>query len=358
MPVIKNPLSRRAVLASALLAAAPEFARAQSSGWSSFKERFVSPSGRVVDSGQGGLSHSEGQAWGLFLAARNQDLEGFQLILRWTRQHMARRGDALLPWRFEPIGQRGMITDHNNATDADLYHGWALVEAHRRWPGRGYDAEARAVARDILGSLTRRVGERLLLLPGAWGFETREAVQLNPSYVVLEAFPALNSVLPDPRWATLAADGEHLIGLCRFGPLGLPADWVRLDLATRQPGPAHFRPHRFGQDALRVPLHLLWARRDHHVALQGVRQLWAGDPTAAIPAWVDLRRQLAAPFPAGSGAQAIRALLLGSAAPPSRGGMPDAVAAGNYYDAALCLLAQEAHVDRSWGSQARQGRLV
>lgn len=309
-------------------------------------------SGRVVDSGQGGLSHSEGQAWGMFLAARRGDGETFNLIRNWTRQHLARNSDALLAWRFEPSLGGGMVTDANNATDADLYHGWALMEAHRHWPERRFDREARAVARDILAVLARRVAGHDLLLPGAWGFETREAVHINPSYLIPRAFAALDSALPDPRWSALAASASELLRLCRFGPLGLPADWVRLDKARGQAGPADYRPHRFGQDAVRVPLNLVWAGWGGHEALDGIRRLWSAlSPDLPPPAWVDLRRSQPAPFTGGPGAAAIGRLLLGGAARQDEtAGQPE-----QYYDAALSLLVAEARADTSRTAQISQG---
>lgn len=307
--------------------------------WEAFKDRYLTLSGRIVDSGQGGLSHSEGQAWGMFLAARCGDREAFDSIRDWTRRHLARRGDALLAWRFEPHLGGGMVTDANNATDADLYHGWALMEAHRHWPTRGLDREARAVARDILSILARRVAGHDLLLPGAWGFETRQAVHINPSYLVPKAFVALNAALPDPRWAALTASASELLRLCRFGPLGLPADWVRLDKASGRPGPADYRPHRFGADAVRVPLNLVWAGWNDHAVLDGIRRLWSAAPDLPPPGWLDLGRNQPAPFPADPGVVAVQRLLLGM---PE---LPEIALGEAYYSAALALLAHEARAD-------------
>ena len=37
--------------------------------WAAYKTRFFQPEGRIVDTGNGGVSHSEGQGYGLLLAA-------------------------------------------------------------------------------------------------------------------------------------------------------------------------------------------------------------------------------------------------------------------------------------------------
>lgn len=356
-----NPvLSRRRLgRALTLLAAAASARPAVSSSaglpqWEAFKGRFVTVSGQVIDNGQGGMSHSEGQAWGMFLAARQGDRECFNLIRTWTRRHLALRGDALLPWRFEMTPRGGMVTDTNNATDADLYHGWALIEAHRQWPGLGFDREARAVARDILAVLTRRVAGHLLLLPGARGFEMRDAVVINPSYLIFRAYAALHTVLPDPRWAELAAGADHFLRAGRFGPLGLPADWARIDTLTGEVSPAPVRPHRFGHDALRVPLNLLWSGQDSHVTLDGILRLWSAEPDLPPPAWMDLRHNQPAPFPGGAGVRSVQRLLLRTAGRDT----PD-LAAGNaqpegYYDAALSLLVAQAEADREMARPPRR----
>lgn len=45
--------------------------------WDTFKARFLDPSGRVVDPQNGGISHSEGQGYGMLLALRADDREAF-----------------------------------------------------------------------------------------------------------------------------------------------------------------------------------------------------------------------------------------------------------------------------------------
>ncbi len=352
-PRIARRVLGRAALGLAL--AAPSFpaAAAARGEWDAFRHRFLTWDGRVVDNGQGGISHSEGQAWGMFLAARHGDRESFDLIRRWTRRHLARQRDALLAWRFEPSPRGGAVTDSNNATDADLYHGWALREAHRQWPGQGFDREARAVARDILGILARRVAGHLLLLPGAWGFETRGALEINPSYLVFEAYAALHEALPDPRWAQLAAGAEHLLRACRFGPLGLPSDWARLDTTTGVVSPASPRPHRFGHDALRVPLNLLWSGRDSHVVLGGILRLWSVVPGLPPPAWVDLARNQPAPFAGGPGTRAVQRLLLGTAGRGANQPEPGTSPTEGYYDAALSLLVAQATAGREAAQRPR-----
>ena len=137
--------------------------------WQAFCTRFLEPDGRVVDGGNGGISHSEGQGWGLLCAERAHDRDAFDRMWGWTRRTLARRGDALSSWRWRPEGAGGLVDDPNNATDGDLMIAWALLRAAQRWPDGDYGGQGVAIARDILRLLVRQVGEETVLLPGARG---------------------------------------------------------------------------------------------------------------------------------------------------------------------------------------------
>ncbi|MBX9594134.1 MAG: glycosyl hydrolase family 5, partial [Roseomonas sp.] len=194
--------------------------------WQAFCTRFLEPDGRVVDGGNGGISHSEGQGWGLLCAERAHDRDAFDRMWGWTRRTLARRGDALSSWRWRPEGAGGLVDDPNNATDGDLMIAWALLRAAQRWPDGDYGGQGVAIARDILRLLVRQVGEETVLLPGAAGFEQRDHVVLNPSYYAFPAMRALAQAVPDPIWLRLAADGLSMLRRARFGRWGLPPDWV------------------------------------------------------------------------------------------------------------------------------------
>ncbi|WP_431303405.1 glycosyl hydrolase family 8 [Sediminicoccus sp. BL-A-41-H5] len=71
-------------------------------GWTNFKRRFPTQQGRVVDTGNLGISYSEGQAVGMFLAVRHPDVEVFGRMSEWTQQNLAVRSESLLAWRYQP----------------------------------------------------------------------------------------------------------------------------------------------------------------------------------------------------------------------------------------------------------------
>ena len=315
--------------------------------WQAFCTRFLEPDGRVVDGGNGGISHSEGQGWGLLCAERAHDRDAFDRMWGWTRRTLARRGDALSSWRWRPEGAGGLVDDPNNATDGDLMIAWALLRAAQRWPDGDYGGQGVAIARDILRLLVRQVGEETVLLPGASGFEQRDHVVLNPSYYAFPAMRALAQAVPDPIWLRLAADGLSMLRRARFGRWGLPPDWVALPRAGGRPAPAPGWPARFSYDAVRVPLYLAWAGLGREPAVASAVRFWLDPQHARLPAWADLSSDSVSPYAASPG---IRAIVLVATA--RQGGMatpfpilPTVDEARDYYSAVLTLLARLAWRD-------------
>src|SRR5690348_5637890 len=91
--------------------------KAQDDLWASYKSHFISADGRVVDTGNGRISHSEGQGYGMLLAESNGDQATFSQIWNWTVQHLNRSEDHLFSWRWRPLFKAGFVDDHNNASD-------------------------------------------------------------------------------------------------------------------------------------------------------------------------------------------------------------------------------------------------
>ena len=275
--------------------------------WAAFQARFLAPEGRVVDSGNGGVSHSEGQGWGLLFAVRADDRPGFERLLAWTRRVLRRPRDELHAWRFEPHAAMP-VADVNNATDGDLCIAWALLEAGERWGVADHAASGAAIARDILRLLVRRAGAYSVLLPGARGFDRTEATILNPSYYVFPAFAALARAVPDPAWVRVAADGLVLLRSSRFGRWGLPPDWVALSKADGKLSLPGRWPPRFSYDAVRVPLYLAWAGLASEPALGRAHGFWTDPAHGYVPAWVDLASDTVASYAASSGVMAVSRL--------------------------------------------------
>jgi endoglucanase len=316
----------------------PQPCVAQGEAWEAFVQRHVTADGRVVDDGAGGISHSEGQGIAMLLATHHGDRPTFDRLRAWTLKSLAVRGDGLLAWRWQP-GQG--LSDFNNATDGDLFVAWALARAARRWEQGSYRAESAALARAIRERLVRDTRWGRVLLPGATGFERVDHSIVNLSYWVFPAFADLNTVDPSELWGDLARAGLRLIDLARFGRWQLPPDWLRL---TDPLAPSKEHPPRFGYDAARIPLYLMWAGHDDNSRMAPYRAYWSHFEGARfLPAWTDLSNDSIDSHDAIAGIRAIAAAAQGTV--PA--GTSDRTAPIPYYSAALVLLVQMMRSERS-----------
>ena len=310
--------------------------------WESFKRRFIDPSGRVIDTGNGGCSHTEGQGWGMLFAVACDDPDTFESLYTWTARHLRRGYDALHSWRYQPNAPVP-VADRNNATDGDLSIATALWRASRRWNRPDYAKVASAMGRDMLVLLVTKAGSRTLLLPGIEGFTSRDSVTINPSYYAFPMLAEMAEAAPSPIWARLVEDGQAMIEEGRFGQWRLPADWLQISRITGAISPHPHWPARFSWDAIRVPLWLAWARHSDTRAIEAFVSYWQAG-RAAPPAWVDLNTNATAPYPAPAGMQAIGCLALGCGhseiGTPMPAGFPAIQAASDYYSSALILLSR------------------
>lgn len=234
--------------------------------WEAWRERFVAPDGRVVDTGNGGISHSEGQGYGLVLAVAADDPATFARILAFTRRELMLRDDGLAAWRWEPDA-RPHVTDLNNATDADLLIAWALREAAEAgFPGAegadGYHARAEALTASLEALVLDDPAGRAVLAPGRVGFGWREGAEdetarvVNLSYWVFPALDALGEHAP--RLAEAARIGRGLIA--EAAGRDALTDWSRIDAEGRlHPHGLNGARPRYAYDALRLPLYLAWS---------------------------------------------------------------------------------------------------
>ncbi len=317
--------------------------------WQAYVRRFVTSEGRVVDTGQGGISTSEGQGYGMLLAVAANDRMHFEQIWHWARRHLGMRADGLLAWAWHPalanMEEQSTVPDTNNATDGDLLVAWALSRAGKRWHHVRYTTQARHIAMRIRTSLVKKTGIGPVLLPGEQGFIHQQTVTINPSYWVLPALRAMYVLDPDPVWAQLRNTGRRLLEQARYGPAGLPADW--LDINHSRVRLSAYKPARFGFDAIRVPLYWIWdGAAANTPALLGVTA-FVDRPHAS--AWIDLVSGKEAGYAPTSGEQAVAALVRSCLARAPRS-LPPRLdhlrKSDDYYSASLILLAHlawEAH---------------
>lgn len=165
-----------------LAGAIPQLHPLQAS-WQAWKTLCLTPEGRVIDGFQNADSHSEGQSYGVALAAAFDDVAAFDSMRIWTEENLAIRGDALLAWRWRH-DQRPHVPDYNNASDGDLFYAWALAAMGVRHNRPELGARARMIAQDLvrLCSAPHPNGSgSQLFLPAHQGFATDTGFTINPS---------------------------------------------------------------------------------------------------------------------------------------------------------------------------------
>lgn len=326
-------------------AAAPPRLLAEQGEWRDFLARFMAPDGRIVDTGNEDISHSEGQGWALYCAVRFEDRASFEHLWHWTRRHLARREDALLAWRWRP-GRVQTAEDLNNAVDGDLFAAAALVLAGEVWAEPGLTERGRAIARDLLRHCLRRAGPWLVLLPGVQGFEAPDRLVINPSYYAFPALLALAEAVPDPLWLRLVRDGLAMLREARFGAWGLPPDWLAVARADGSLSLPTSRRPRFSYDAVRIPLYLAWAGMGEEPALEKAVAFWGNPTHRQMPAWVDLASNRLAPYAAPPGIRAVAmAAQVGRGSILPADSLPRVSYAVDYYSGVLSLLSRLAMSD-------------
>lgn len=278
--------------------------------WSTFKSAFLLRSGRIVDNGNGGVSHSEGQGYGLWLALCANDRRAFDAILAWTEANLARADVALFAWRYDPR-LSDPVSDRNNATDGDIFIAWALARAAELWRAPAYAKRSGAIRASILKHLVLERFGRRLLLPGLEGFATPKLVTINPSYFVWPALDKFRALDGASRWSPVIADSERLLAASRFGARGLPTDWI--DVTATGVTPAASKPPRFGFDAIRIPLYA--AAGNRAALVSPVARYWRDRRRSgkAIPAWIDVQSGQEAPYGLSPGGIAVADRMLGQA---------------------------------------------
>lgn len=270
-----------------LAAALPATLRAapyDGAAWRRYAERFLLPEGRIVDTGNKGISHSEGQGYGMLLAVAGGDRAAFDRLWGWTQRVLMVRGDGLAAWRWTPDGG---VADRNNASDGDMLIAWALLRAAETWQAEVYRTAAAAIVKALASGLLVEQAGLTVVLPGRDGFRKGDTLVLNPSYWIFPAIRAFAALPRGERWGRLADAGLVLLSKARFGGFQLPPDWMTLDAAGTV-GIAEGFKKQYGYDAVRVPLYL---------ALDGYRDPYYFRPFAtlatkyggkAVPATVSL----------------------------------------------------------------------
>ncbi|MGE2721539.1 glycosyl hydrolase family 8 [Mycolicibacterium celeriflavum] len=231
-----------------------------------FLDRYVEDDGRVVRRDEGGDVVSEGQAYGMLIAAAVSDEDRFRSIWDWTKTQL-RRPDGLLSWRWADR----RVADANSATDADLDAARALVLAGRRFGAQELIDDGKRLGADIMRAETAEVGAGAappadmapqgryivgggrMTVAGNWATAPPHAV--NPGYFSPRAEEELFRVSADRRWQEISRT-QRTVAWQLTGVDGLPPDWAAVNPAghaapMEPPGGGAVN---FGLDAARLPV--------------------------------------------------------------------------------------------------------
>jgi endoglucanase len=316
------------------------------SGWKQYSSNFITSDGAVRDTGNNGISHSEGQGYAMLMAVAYGDEKAFRTLWQWTRSHLQIRDDYLFAWSWNP---KDGVKDKNNASDGDLLIAWALYRAGRLWDDKEYTSLARNIVADIRRLLVKSVGDETILLPGLDGFQADDIWQLNPAYWVYPALEEIATATADPTWRALIASGKHLTAQASQGSWALPPDWIDYQ-PGKTPVVSATRPPRFGYEAVRVPLYMIWAGDYDESVVSNSARFWdTTSRTSFIPAWVDVLNGDRAEYEAPTGFKAVWKLTetaLGQAGTADQAFIHADIKGQDYYSASLTMLSRIALQER------------
>lgn len=308
-------------------------------GWSTFKTRFMTSEGRIQDTGNNNVSHTEGQGYAMLMAVYYNDRSSFDSLWRWTQKNLSNPNNGLFYWKYIP-GASDPVSDRNNASDGDMLIAWALLKAGNKWNVPAYLQVSDRLQKAIIDRNVITFAGRTIMLPGAQGFNKTSYVILNPSYFIFPAWRDFAARSHLKVWNALIDDGTQLLSEMRFGDSGLPMDWVAMN-ADGSMAPATAWPPRFSYDAIRVPLYLHWYD-PASLQLVPFQRFWMSFQRLQTPAWIDVLSNDKAPYNMAGGLLAVRDLTL-----DDTGYINDALnSSEDYYSASLRLLTFLALNDR------------
>ncbi|WP_433977470.1 glycosyl hydrolase family 8 [Erwinia sp. E_sp_B01_9] len=310
-----------------------------SDGWSSFKTRFMTSDGRIQDTGNNNVSHTEGQGYAMLMAVWYNDRNSFDSLWRWTQQHLKNPQNGLFYWKYIPDAA-DPVADKNNASDGDVLIAWALLKAGQKWQNQAYLQASDRIQKAIIQRDVITFGGYTVMLPGAQGFNKTSYVVLNPSYFLFPAWRDFAARSHLKVWNNLIDSGMDLLSKMRFGDAGLPVDWVALN-ADGTVAPATAWPPRFSYDAIRVPLYVYWYDAQS-LQLVPFQRYWMSFSRLQTPAWIDVMSNNKAPYNMAGGLLAVRDLTLNEV-----GNVSDRLdEKEDYYSSSLHLLSWLALKDR------------
>lgn len=182
---------------------------------------------------------SEGVAYGMLLAAGNDDRASFDKLWAYFEKH--KNANGVMKWQTTACGA---ATAEGSATDGELDAAMALIQASCRW-GESYATEARELITAIKNSELTTCDGNVVLKPGD---NFGGCDRTNPSYVAPGYYKVFATFTNDTSWNTLAGDGYELLAALQAAQSGLVPDW-----SNAAGTPAAAEEGQYGPDASRTP---------------------------------------------------------------------------------------------------------
>ena len=226
--------------------------------WASYRDKYVLPTGEVVDPRRQGQVTSEAQSYALVRAVWMRDDATFGRVLAWTEAHL-RRPDGLHAWLWDPATAR--VLDANSATDADIDIAYALAIASVVFDRPAYATQARDLVRAIRARASVTMSAGWVPSAGNWAGDERV---INLSYFSPYAVPWFERLDPEGGWGASRTLGYGLVQQALdAGPLAVPADFnaLGLDGVLRPLPEGHALSRIFSYDAIRISWRLEMACR-------------------------------------------------------------------------------------------------
>lgn len=325
--MLQRGIALVALLASLVMS---QFAQANID-WAHYKSRFLMPDGRIIDTGNNNVSHTEGQGFAMLFAVSSQDRASFDKIWNWTEKNLKNSKTGLFYWRYNPV-EANPIADKNDATDGDTMIAWALLKAGRQWNEPRYIQASDAITQALLKYTVIDFAGKKVMLPGAEGFNLNSYVNLNPSYFIFPAWRDFAAHSHLVVWQQLIKDEQSLLSQMNLGEARLPTDWVSL-YADGRMVPAAQWPAKMSYDAIRIPLYIAWDTPDSPL-LASWRAWFNRYDRLHTPAWVNVNNSQTATYNMQGGLLAVRDLTMGNLDASTT----QVVASDDYYSASLKLL--------------------
>ncbi|MGL6260403.1 glycosyl hydrolase family 8 [Vibrio sp. WXL210] len=299
--------------------------------WLRYKQRFVHADGRVVDTGNQNISHSEGQGFGMLFAVAYDDRQAFERLWHWTQDNLRNETTGLFCWKYNP-NVADPIEDRNNASDGDVLIAWALLKASKRWNQPQYLQASDQILRSLLTHNIIDFAGKKVMLPGTVGFTFPSSITLNPSYFI---YPAWQDFLAHTHLLDLQSlidDTLQLMLDINWGNHKIATDWVTLYIDGTT-SPAAQWPARASYDAIRVPVYIGWHNPSHPL-MSRWQDLFSGYDRSNTPAWETVTGDQKAGYPMSGGLLAVRDFTMGELSPSSTKVSDQ----DDYYSASLKLL--------------------